>query len=125
MSRLTGLQQTNSQCQMLSISELPVYSTDIQCPTNFQVQFCSAAAIKQHNKKYSCNASCTCIIKQNKINAPKTCKNLQKLWQTFSISILLQPITLAKCIFITYCLHGQTIDQMIFRTPEKEKMSHS
>ena len=40
----------------------------------------------------------------NKINAPKTCKSLQKLLQTFSISILLQPITLVKCTkcIITY-----------------------
>jgi len=47
---------------------------------------------------------------------------LQRLLQTFSISILLQPITSAKCMkctFITYLLHGQTIDQMIFRRRER------
>jgi len=41
------------------------------------------------------------------------------------MSIFLQPFMSAKCtkcIFITYLLHGQTIDQMVFRTPEKERM---
>jgi len=54
----------------------------------------------------------------------KVCKNFCKLLQTFSISILLHPITSAKCtkcIFITYLLHRQTIDQMIFWREERHE----
>jgi len=68
------------------------------------------------------NASLTCKIKWNNLNAPKVCKSLPKFLQTFSISILLQPITSAKCrkcIFITYLLHGQTIDHMIFERRQR------
>ena len=60
---------------------------------SFVTSWISTAICANSNNIYS---SLCLSHMYNKINAPKSCKNFCKLLQYFSISILLQPIMLAK-----------------------------